>query len=339
MKLIDSNIVKFRVVKEFSENSDKINSIDFSQDGSTLISASNDDLIIIYDCEKGSIKRTLQSKKYGVGLIRHTHTAETAIHTSNKKDDTIRHLNLHDNKYLRYFVGHQKAVVTFCMSPIDDTFLSGSLDKTIRLWDLKSPNCSGIMQTQGRPVANFDPEGLIFAVGINSEYVKLYDLRSFDKGPFNAFKLVHNKDVNWTGLKFSPDGKQICITTDANSLLTLDSFIGTPLNTFTTANTIAGGSPTSRISCEASYSPDSQYLFAGTTDGLIYVWDADKGTKVAVLNSDRSYSIQCVQFNPKFMMLASACSKMQFWIPSNPLATQQQPQHQQQQPLQQQTFE
>ena len=27
------------------------------------------------------------------------------------------------------------------MSPIDDTFLSGSLDKTIRLWDLKSPNC------------------------------------------------------------------------------------------------------------------------------------------------------------------------------------------------------
>ena len=32
-------------------------------------------------------------------------------------------------------------VVTLCMSPVDDTFLSGSLDKTIRLWDLRSPNC------------------------------------------------------------------------------------------------------------------------------------------------------------------------------------------------------
>ncbi len=32
-------------------------------------------------------------------------------------------------------------VVTLNMSPIDDTFLSGSLDKTIRLWDLRSPNC------------------------------------------------------------------------------------------------------------------------------------------------------------------------------------------------------
>ncbi len=32
-------------------------------------------------------------------------------------------------------------VVTLTMSPLDDAFLSGSLDKTIRLWDLRSQNC------------------------------------------------------------------------------------------------------------------------------------------------------------------------------------------------------
>lgn len=37
------------------------------------------------------------------------------------------------------------------------------------------------MHLSGRPVAAFDPEGLIFAAGINSECVKLYDLRSFDR--------------------------------------------------------------------------------------------------------------------------------------------------------------
>lgn len=37
------------------------------------------------------------------------------------------------------------------------------------------------MHLPGRPVAAFDPEGLIFAAGINSECVKLYDLRSFDR--------------------------------------------------------------------------------------------------------------------------------------------------------------
>ena len=37
------------------------------------------------------------------------------------------------------------------------------------------------MHLSGRPVASFDPEGLIFSVGIESKMVKLYDLRSFDK--------------------------------------------------------------------------------------------------------------------------------------------------------------
>ena len=39
----------------------------------------------------------------------------------------------------------------------------------------------GLMNLPGRPVAAFDPEGLIFAAGISSESLKLYDLRSFDK--------------------------------------------------------------------------------------------------------------------------------------------------------------
>ena len=39
----------------------------------------------------------------------------------------------------------------------------------------------GLMHLPGRPVAAFDPEGLIFGAGINSEHIKLYDLRSFDK--------------------------------------------------------------------------------------------------------------------------------------------------------------
>jgi len=37
------------------------------------------------------------------------------------------------------------------------------------------------MHLTGKPVASFDPEGLIFSVGLESKMVKLYDLRSFDK--------------------------------------------------------------------------------------------------------------------------------------------------------------
>lgn len=39
----------------------------------------------------------------------------------------------------------------------------------------------GLMQLQHKAIAAFDPEGLIFAAGVNSEHIKLYDLRSYDK--------------------------------------------------------------------------------------------------------------------------------------------------------------
>ncbi|XP_053206464.1 WD repeat-containing protein 82-like [Panonychus citri] len=311
MKLVESVVTNFRVAKVFKENTERINSIDFSANGETLITSSDDDSIVIYDCEKGTTKKTLNSKKYGVDLVHYTHAANTAIHSSNKIDDTIRYLSLPDNKYIRYFPGHTKKVVTLCMSPVDDTFLSGSLDKTIRLWDLRSPNCQGLMHLMGRPVANFDPEGLIFAVGINSESVKLYDLKSFDKGPFNTFKLQQDKLCDWTGLKFSPDGKMIMISTNGNVIHLIDAFQGTPLQT------LMGHVNAKNLPLEASFSPDSQFIFSGSTDGKIHVWNASNGNKVTTFQGEHTSTVQCVQFNPKYMMLASACTMMHFWIPSN----------------------
>ena len=72
---------------------------------------------------------------------------------------SFRYLSLHDNKFIRYFTGHTKKVISLQMSPVDDTFMSGSLDNTVRLWDLRSPTCAGLMNVNGKPVCAFDPEG------------------------------------------------------------------------------------------------------------------------------------------------------------------------------------
>lgn len=313
MKLTEQVVKNFRSSKTFRENTLRINSVDFSVQGDTLISSSDDESIVIYDCQSGTPKRSLNSKKYGVDLIHYTHASNTAIHSSTKVDDTIRYLSLHDNKYIRYYQGHEKKVVTLCMSPIDDKFLSGSLDQTIRLWDLRHPVCLGLMQLPGRPVANFDPEGLIFAAGISSDTIKLYDLRSFEKGPFSNFKIQRDKDreqnIEWTGLKFSPDGKTILISTNGSMIKLIDAFQGTVLHTFT------GHTNMKNIPLEASFSPDSQYVLSGSSDGKIHIWNAEKGNKVALLNSDHSDTVQCIQFNPKYMMFATTCQQMIFWLP------------------------
>jgi len=315
MQLEDFSISKFKVAKEFSENSKRINSIDFSQDGRNLISSSDDDTIILYDCERGLKKRDIASKKYGVDLIKYTHANNTAIHTSTKENDIIRYLSLHDNKYLRYFVGHEKRVVTLSMSPADDSFLSGSLDQTIRLWDLRQEKSLAKLSFQGSPIANYDPEGLIFAVGINNEVIKFFDLRLYDKGPFNTIRIPPPvAPLQWETLKFSPDGKQILITTNFEEMYVLDAFSGQPLHKLA-----IGPKPSAPLDhpCEASYSPDSQYILTGSMDGHLHIFSSSKGTKVTVLKPERTKPepVQCVSFNPKYMLIASACSRMSFWIP------------------------
>ena len=129
-----------RVAKLYKDNQDQITNIHYSNDGMNIISSSADDQIIIYDCEKGTQKFTLNSKKYGVDLIHFTQNKNHAVHASTKENDIIRYLNVQENKYISYFRGHTKRVVTLCMNPTDDSFLSGSLDKSIRLWDIRCVN-------------------------------------------------------------------------------------------------------------------------------------------------------------------------------------------------------
>eukprot|EP00088_Acartia_fossae_P067697 TRINITY_DN8477_c0_g5_i1.p1 TRINITY_DN8477_c0_g5~~TRINITY_DN8477_c0_g5_i1.p1 ORF type:complete len:319 (-),score=63.75 TRINITY_DN8477_c0_g5_i1:368-1324(-) len=311
MRLVQSVVKSMKVAKKYTENQDTINNMNFSHDGMSLITSSADDQIIIYDCEKGTQKKTINSKKYGVDLVQFCSHKGQAVHASTKENDIIRYISLAENKYIRYFAGHNKKVVTLCMNPSDDTFLSGSLDKTIRLWDLRSNNCQGLMNLSGRPVAAFDPEGLIFAAGVNSEHVKLYDLRSFDKGPFASFKPDSRpKDCEWTGLKFSPDGKSILISTNGSEIKLIDSFQGNTLQTF------SGYLNTKQLALEASFTPDSQFVISGSTDGRIYVWNTENGQSVCSLHGDHRQPVKCVQFSPRHMMMASACQIMCFWLPS-----------------------
>ncbi|VUZ48049.1 unnamed protein product [Hymenolepis diminuta] len=320
MKLTVLEVRTFHPVKYFKENTDNINSLSFTDNGEAVISSSDDDQMIMYDCTSGTPKRTINSKKYGVNLIQFTHSPTTAIHASTKVDDTIRYLSLHDNKYIRYFQSHTKRVVSLSMSPVDDTFLSGALDGTVRLWDLRSQNCHGVMHVAGRPTAAFDPEGLVFAAGINSEYLNLYDLRSFDKGPFATFKLLVSEapGTEWTSLKFSPDGRSILICTNGHFLRLVDSFNGAHLHSFKVANNV------DKQTLDACFTPTSQFLISTSPDSMLQVFSVETGARMAQLATYEAASkmvgpqarINCVAFNPRFAMLATGSMQTCFWLPN-----------------------
>ena len=71
------------------------------------------------------------------------------------------------------------------------------------------------MRTPGVPIGAFDPEGIIFAAGIDNTSIKLFDIRTFDKGCFSSFAIHPDrnsgKSAEWTNLEFSKDGQQVSL--------------------------------------------------------------------------------------------------------------------------------
>jgi COMPASS component SWD2 len=266
-----------------------------------------------------SESKVLYSKKYGVDLVRFTRQKESIVSASNNEwDHTLRHLSLHTNQYIRYFKGHRARVTSLALSPKSDLFLSAALDSTIRLWDLRSNSCQGLLRRAGRSAVQFDPTGAVFAVGAGSNSLKLYDTRHFDNGPFLNIELTQlhaciGRDgaVQWTDLKFGADGATLLASTAGGIVYLFDAFSGELLQTFG-PHVRNVDVPPPRL--EASFTPDGKFVLCGADDGSIAVYNTSNGALAATWRG-HSKPVSAVRFNPRLMMAASACNTLALWLP------------------------
>ena len=155
---------------------------------------------------------------------------------------------------------------------------------------------------------------MIFAVGVQSEQIKLYDVRSFDKGPFSTFKYKIETGCDWTGVKFSLDGKLMMLTTNGAVIRVVEAFEGKPMFT------LSGYQNNKGIHIEASFTPDSQFVLSGSTDGKLHIWRTDTGQRCGVLTGEHPHPVTNAQFNPRYAIMATSCQNLCMWVPGSSLA-------------------
>ncbi|KAI5665491.1 hypothetical protein M9H77_15344 [Catharanthus roseus] len=310
-ELNDEIVRNMSIGAVFSDFGGKINSIDFHRTADLLVTASEDDSVRLYDIANGNLLKTTYHKKHGADQICFTHHPSSVICSSRYNLETtaecLRYLSMYDNRCLRYFKGHKERVVSLCMSPVNDSFMSGSLDHSVRIWDLRVNACQGILRLRGRPTVAYDQQGLVFAVAMEGGAIKLFDSRSYDKGPFDTF-LVGGDTAEVCDIKFSNDGKSMLLATSNNNIYVLDAYGGEKRFGFSL-------DPSPQTTTEATFTPDGQYVVAGSGDGTLHAWSIQSRDKVACWDSYVGVA-SCLKWAPRRVMFAAASSVLTFWIPN-----------------------
>lgn len=323
-------------------------SLSYHESGSHLFIASEKDSVLrIVDCLKGGGAPTdrppmLKLQREGIRTVQATHHGHCVLFSPGINDgvpkkNNICYLSVHDNKILRDFEGHSGVVNSISMSPVDDTFLSSSIDGTVRLWDCgKSGKSVGelkLPEAVEAPLAAFDSTGLVFGVSAamaNGEgyHINLFDARNYSVGPFAEMKTTRHdieqkmrlsgstperafalSKAEWTSMEFDKSGKKILIGA-GGFCLSIDGYEGTVLHSFLTE---AGpGGTHQAYPMAACFTADDRSVICGNDDGTVSCYQADSGLLARKLRGhvDR---VGAVAVNPKYAQVATACTNTAVW--------------------------
>ncbi|KAJ4912039.1 Transducin/WD40 repeat-like superfamily protein [Raphanus sativus] len=311
-ELDDGLVRRMAIGAVFSDFGGKIRSLGFHRTDDLLVTSSEDDSLRLFDIANAKQVKITYHKKHGTDRVCFTHHPSSLICSSlynlESTGESLRYLSMYDNRILRYFKGHKDRVVSLCMSPINDSFMSGSLDRSVRLWDLRVNACQGILHLRGRPAVAYDQQGLVFAIAMEGGAVKLFDSRCYDKGPFDTF-LVGGDTAEVNDIKFSNDGKSMLLTTTNNNIYVLDAYHGEKKCGFSLE-------ASQGTSIEATFTPDGKYVLSGSGDGTLHAWNIENPSEVARWENNIGV-VSCLKWAPRRAMFVAASSVLTFWIPND----------------------
>lgn len=346
LPISDRIVNLFRPAKSLSyHDGASVTSLDFDQSGQFLISAGVDKSIQLYDCLKGIRYKDIQLQKYGAHVAKFTHGdlnclyASTPPVESTDADHSIRYLSLTTKSYLRYFKGHKDQVTGLDVNPVTNTFLSASADHTVKHWDLRTPTCTGSIGMGQTPVVAFDAQGLIFAAGLDAAegpgHLRLYDVSSYERGPFLTVPVAGVAGERWTKLEFANSGKYILIGTDSLQHYLLDAILGKlAARLVLTQEHHSGWLLFDYLSAgSVCFTPDGRFVLAGSPHGTIAIFDLAKLAKdpkdvnpidshdlkvlypVKVVDGKQGVT-KVVAFDPKLFTFATADDQVVLWAPT-----------------------
>lgn len=269
-----------------------LNSVDFSPDGKTIISGSEDGNVYLWDSETKIQKRTLTSSLLGADCVALTSDGNTIAiggGTAEGLDPTISLWHVSTGEFLKTF-GGPYSPVSLCFSPDGKTLVGGvRFEKGISVWNANTgeliKTLKGHEEFESINSIVFSPDGNIIASASNDKTVRLWSPHT---GLLLQTLTEHTKSVN--SVIFSPDGDTL-ISAGDDGIRVWNS------NTAESSNFIE-----IPARCVV-FSPDGKTFVSSSSDG-IRVWEAQT-RKLLKMIEGYSDSVSSVVYSPDGNTIAS----------------------------------
>jgi WD40 repeat protein len=174
--------------------------------GKILASGSKDKIVKMWSLETGKEIYSFKSHTDDVLSVAFSPDGKLLASSAGGNDKTIKILQLAENK-VKTLTGHSDwfgGITSLAFSPDGKTLISGSQDKTIKLWNLETSQEIKTLSGHSDHICSvaYSPNGQILASASKDKTVKLWSVASGEE-----ISSVKCTDSVIYSIAFSPDGK------------------------------------------------------------------------------------------------------------------------------------
>jgi WD40 repeat protein/tRNA A-37 threonylcarbamoyl transferase component Bud32 len=277
----------------------------FLPDGKRVLSAGCDKVLRLWDAETGRELGRFEDHSDGILAVAVSPDGRMALsgggglsflkHHDPGTDFMVRLWDLTSRRLIHRLVGHTHIVWCVALSPDGRRALSGSEDKSMRLWDVAT----------GREVRRFPHNEWVMGVCFSPD--SRWGLSSTGNGDVVLWELETGRDLRHfrghTGhvcsVAFSPDGRHILSVGADRTARVWDVRTGSEVRNWTTMQ--GGGF------IDVAFSPDGRRALTGGWGGIIQLWEVETGKELNRYVRPGDGNVQCVAISPDGRTALSVC--------------------------------